>query len=81
MELYTIWWQPQMQSAFAAQCPFVNIAGGTYEGPIGEWSNGYYWVEQQLTPSQFGQVDAAAINHVCIDVRPGTRPSGSPHGK
>lgn len=81
MELYTIWWQPQLQLAFAGQCPFVNIAGGTYVSPVGEWTNGYYWLEQELTQSQFLQVEACAYNYVCIDVRPGTRPPGSPHGK
>lgn len=81
MELYTIWWQPQLQLAFASQCPFVNIAGGTYVSPVGEWTNGYYWVEQNLTTSQFLQVDTAANNFICIDVRPGHKPPGSPHGR
>lgn len=81
MELYTIWWQPQLQSAFVGQCPFVNVGLGTYVGPTAEWANGYYWLEQQLNNNQFGQVDASANQHVCIDIRPGTRPPGSPHGR
>lgn len=81
MTNYSIYWQPQLTANFAAQCPFLNLNSPDFFPPIAEWANGYCVKEFDLTPAQFSIVDNQANMHVCIDVRPSPRPSGSPHGR
>lgn len=78
MNEYSIYWQPQNQTLFYSICPFVNFTEGAYYPPSTEFPNGYFHVYQNLNSNQFTQVDDAANNHVCIDIKPATRPPQSP---
>lgn len=78
---YSIWWQPQNQIAFNNVCPFVDVASGLFYPATPEWPNGFFYLEQDLNGNQFGQVDTAANNHVCIDIKPSPQPPGNPNGR
>lgn len=78
MNEYVIWWQPQLQPQVISQAPFLSYALAQYNNPTAQWVNGYYRLQQQLSPSQFAIVDNLANNHVCIDVKPSPYPPTSP---
>lgn len=79
--LHTIWWTPEQEYDFAQQFPELDQenAETVLDDPL--WPDGYNWVEQELTNEEFTIVDGLANNHVCIDIKPGPRPPGSPLGR
>lgn len=81
MNPYIIYWQPQLQSEFSQQCPFVNVIEGVFYTASQEWPNGYFRLEQSLNENQFEQVDEAANQLICIDIKPAPQPPGNPHGR
>lgn len=81
MTQYSIWWTPNNQAAFLALCQFIDIEESTFYEATTEWPNGFFFLEQDLNPNQFTQVDNAANAHVCIDIKPSPQPPGNPHGR
>lgn len=81
MNEYLIWYEPSQQSTFISMCPFINVNQAIYNSPTTEWPNGWYHVYQYLNNNQFQQVDVAANSHVCINIKPATRPPYSPTGR
>lgn len=81
MSQFVIYWQPQNEEAFVNAFPQLNVAASTIEPADQNWSNGYKWVEQPLSPSEFNIVDVLANAFVAIDVKPSPRPPYSPTGR
>ncbi len=81
MTNFAILWQPQLQFDLSQLCPFLNLTSGTFHEAVPEWPNGYFQLDQNLNNNQFEQVDDAANNHVCIDIKPSPYPPGTPTGR
>ncbi len=81
MENYIIYWTLAQEETFVETCPFINIELGLLQPESEEWPDGYKMLEQELTTIQFGSVDNAADEHICIDIKPAPAPPGNPHGR
>lgn len=81
MNEYIIWWTPAQQSTLISMYPFLNVDQAVYNTPTTEWPNGWFHLYQYLNNNQFNQLDGAADNHLCINIKPATRPPYSPTGR
>lgn len=69
-----------MEPDLLTEAPFLNTSG--YDEVFDEnWPAGYRVIENFLDTEQFDIIDALAENHICIDIKPAPRPSGSPLGR
>lgn len=76
---YSIYWLQANEQTLITEAPFLNIAGAEFidNDPV-NWPNGYKVVDQDLSGSEWSELDDLADLGTLINIYPTPRPPYSP---